>query len=110
MQQRSVFSMTVEGLLLCSLLVLFSLAGPATAHAGSYTGHGETRFAYTNKAACCEDAVSLAQEASARACERAGGYAVFPRGSARGRCDWDAQRTRDGMLYGCTATASVNCR
>ena len=86
------------------------LAAPAAALAGSYTGRGETDWGYDNKAYCCEDTVTFAQEDSARACERAGGYPEFRRSSARGRCDWDVKRTRDGhTIYRCTATASVYC-
>ena len=92
-------------------LVAWLLVAPATARAGSYKGYGETDWGYTNKAYCCEDAVAAAQDDSARACERAGGYADFRPSSARGRCDWDTKRGQDGSsVYRCSATASVDCR
>jgi hypothetical protein len=95
----------------CLALAVTLLAAPAVAHAGSYTGRGETGWDYDNKAYCCEDAVAAAQEDSARACEQAGGYPDFRRSSARGRCDWDVQRTRGaGSVYRCSATASVYCK
>ena len=93
-----------------TLALALLLAVPAAAFAGSYTGRGETDWGYTNKAYCCEDAVTFAQADSARACERAGGYPEYRRSSARGRCDWDIKRTHDGgTIYRCTATASVYC-
>ena len=91
-------------------LTIALVAAPIAALAGSYTGRGETDWGYTNKGYCCEDAVTFAQEDSARACERAGGYPEIRGSSARGRCDWDIKRTRDGgTIYRCTATASVYC-
>jgi hypothetical protein len=84
---------------------------PASGNAASYTGYSETGFEYTSKAQCCEDAVAMAQDESARACERSGGYADFRRTSARGRCDWETRRGSSGRtIYGCTATAAVPCR
>jgi hypothetical protein len=96
---------------LLAVVTITSFVVPTYATADSYTGYSETAFDYKSKAACCEDAVAMAQEESARACERSGGYADFRRTSARGRCDWDTRRgSSGGTRYGCTATATVPCR
>ena len=96
-----------------TVLCLITLATywvPVSA-ASSNPGYADTGFRYTNKADCCEDAVAMAQEDSARNCERTGGYPEFRRTSARGRCDWATRRAGNGRsVYGCTATASVPCR
>lgn len=91
--------------------VLALLASPAAVQAASYTGRADTGWGYTNKAYCCEDAVAAAQDDSARACERAGGYPEYRRSSARGRCKWNTRRGSDGRsVYRCSATASVFCK
>ena len=87
------------------------VAVPGLAVAASYTGYGETAFEFSSKAECCERAVTLAQQNSARNCERSGGYADYRRTSARGRCSWKTKRGSGGRsIYGCTATATVPCR
>jgi hypothetical protein len=86
------------------------LAVPVFAGAASYVGYGDTGFGFSNKGECCEEAVYIAQENSARDCERAGGYADFRRSSARGRCDWSTKRGADGRpVFRCTASAQVRC-
>jgi len=102
--------LTAERILLFASITAALLAVPATAQASSYTGYADTGFAYSNKARCCEDAVAMAQEDSARQCEIAGGYPDFRRTSARGRCDWSTRRGREGTIFRCTASASVSCR
>ena len=95
----------------CLALAVTLLALPAVVCASSYEGYARTGWNYDNKSYCCEDAVIAAQDNSARACERTGGYADFRRSSARGRCDWETARGGSGgRVYRCSAKASVHCR
>jgi hypothetical protein len=84
---------------------------PAPGAAALYPGYGDTGFGFTNRGECCEEAIFLAQDDSAAACERIGGYADFRRSAARGRCQTQRKRGYDGQtVFRCTATASVQCR
>jgi len=99
------------GSLVSIIPILALIAVPVAVQAASYTGRADTGWGYANKAYCCEDAVAAAQDDSARACERAGGYPEYRRSSARGRCKWDTRRGRDGRsVYRCSATASIYCK
>lgn len=95
----------------CLVLLITSVGLPEGAHADTMSGYARTDWGYDNKAYCCEDAIALAQDEAARACENAGGFADFRRSSARGRCDWESARGRDGRrIYRCEANSSVSCR
>jgi hypothetical protein len=104
---RAWTSPTLLAVVLCTLGVV---ALPGRLAASNYTGYGDTGFAHTSKAKCCEDAVFIAQDNSAADCERAGGYPDFRRTSARGRCNWETRRGNGRTVYRCTATSSVYCR
>ena len=78
--------------------------------AESYQGWGDTGWEFDNKRDCCEEAVWLAQEDSARLCEMSGGHPRIRSGSARGLCDWDSRGSGYDRLYRCTARADVYCR
>jgi len=97
--------------LLAASFVLALAALSVAAWAATYPGYGDTGFGFSNRGECCEEAVFLAQEDSAAACERIGGYAEYSRSAARGRCQTQRKRDSDGFtVFRCTATATVQCR
>jgi len=92
-------------------LAISLLASVLTASSAlAYQGWGDTGWNWYDKRDCCEEAVWLAQEASIRACEDAGGTAKVRSGSTRGLCDWDARGDGRDRLYRCTADTDVLCR
>jgi hypothetical protein len=93
-----------------ALIVVVTLTG-GVATAGSYKGYGETDFVHTRKRDCCEDALALAAENSARSCERAGGFADYDPRRLRGSCSSTSRRDGHGnSWYSCRSSVSVRCR
>ncbi len=92
-----------------TLALTFGL--PIVASATSYNGYSNTGFRHYGKRQCCESAVVEAQEDSARACKRAGGFADYKRNTSRGKCKWDRRRDKQGRwVYSCSGVATVLCR
>jgi len=88
-------------------------SGTPPATAGQYPARGDTGWIHTSKRECCNDAVARAQEASALACDTAGGSPAPPRGGVhrRGSCAWESAVDDDGVtIFRCQADASVWCR
>ena len=90
-------------------LLLLCLPVASSVHATTYEGRADTGYRYRDKRTCCEDAIYLAQQDSARACEKTGGYADYRRSSARGNCKWDMKGSAGSRVYGCFATSRVQC-
>lgn len=108
MQRRILFR---QSAMLVTFVGALLVGFAALVQASGYEAYGQTRWEYTNRGYCCEDAIILAQNNSMAQCERAGGYPSVSRHSARGRCDTESRRGSKGRpVYRCSATASVNCR
>lgn len=100
---------TARILALCASVVLLGgLAAPACA--ATYYGWGDTGWTFDNKRDCCDEAVWLAQDQAAAACEAAGGRPRMRSGTSRGTCDWDARGGTFDRVYRCTARSSADCR
>lgn len=98
---------------LCAITAVFAIATVATvapAMAGGYQGWGDTGWTYYDKRECCEEAVWMAQDESARACLDTGGNPKIRSGTSRGLCDWDARGGTHDRIYRCTAKTTVDCR
>jgi hypothetical protein len=90
-------------------LLLLCLPVASSVYATTYQGRANTGYRYGDKRTCCEHAIYLAQQDSARACERTGGYPDYRHSSARGNCKWDMKGSGRSRVYGCTATSKVLC-
>jgi hypothetical protein len=100
--------MGARALLVCVAGAAVVAAAPL--QAAQYPGWGETGWCCYSKRECCEEAVALAQEASARNCEMAGGT-PRPSGARRGSCSWEWIQDEGGSaLYRCASEAVVHCR
>ncbi len=86
------------------------LAATPPAGAESYQGWGDTGWSFDNKRDCCDEAVWLAQDDSARLCEMSGGHPRIRSGSSHGLCDWDSRGSGRERVYRCTARTEVYCR
>jgi len=96
------------GVLLPGVAAVVLAAAPVPA--AQYPGWGDTGWCCYSKRECCNEAVALAQEASAQNCEAAGGV---PRssGARRGSCSWQWMQDEEGhALYRCESEAVVRCR
>ncbi len=82
----------------------------APLQAAQYPGWGETGWCCYSKRECCDEAIAIAQEASAWNCEMAGGT-PRPSGSRRGSCSWELTQDESGSaIYRCASEAVVHCR
>jgi hypothetical protein len=87
------------------------VAGAGVAGATSYSGWGDTGWVYASKRECCDGAIAIARDYSARACLDTGGTPRFDFGAQRGTCRSEWIQTEDGsVLYRCYGEASVWCR
>lgn len=92
-------------------VALLNLAGTA-ARAAQYPGWGDTGWVYASKRECCNAAIEIAAEYSARACVDTGGVPrPFAGAAQRGTCSAEWQQDGSGgVLYRCYGEASVWCR
>src|SRR5262249_54193803 len=83
----------------------------AEAQAAQDPGWGDTGWVYASKRECCNAAIDIAAQYSARACVEAGGVPrPFAGASQRGTCSSEWMQHEGGLLYRCYGEASVWCR
>lgn len=100
--------MRVRALLVAVVVAAVVMSAPL--YGAQYPGWGETDWCCYSKRECCDEAIALAQEASARNCETTGGTAR-PSGARRGSCSWEWTQDADGnAIYRCVSEAAVWCR
>lgn len=96
-----------------ALLIGAVVGAAAPATAAQYVGRSETDWIHTSKRECCDDAIARAQDASAVACENAGGSPAPPRADVqrRGSCAWEATTDEASVtVYRCRGEAAASCR
>jgi len=94
------------------LVFLAAMIVPVVASAERYPGWGDTGWVYASRRDCCNAAIAIANDYSARGCVDAGSVPNPMRGGAkRGTCN--VQRMSDGaggVLYRCYGEAAIWCR
>lgn len=96
-----------------AVLIGAVVSAAAPAQATQYPARSETGWVHTSKRECCNDAIARAQDASAVACENAGGSPAPLRGGVqrRGSCAWEATTDEASVtVYRCRAEAAAGCR
>lgn len=95
--------------LLAATLVLVATG---SAVASQYPAWGDTGWTYASgRYECCKEAIAIAQQYSAQACENTGGLASPPMGGGqRGSCQSQWSQDENGnILWRCQGEAALWC-